>query len=99
MLVGLDRVAAPIILGRRRLAADVVTGTEAAARGAQQHDAGRFFVVGVGERIEQLAHQLRADRVELVRPVQSDDADLVVELAEDHRFGHDHLLILRRVGL
>ena len=89
MLVRLDRIAAPIVLRLGGgLGADVVTGAEAAALGAQQHDTGRRFVIGARERGEQLLHQLRADRVQLVRPVERDDADLVVDFAEHHGIGH-----------
>src|SRR5207248_3670950 len=91
MLVRLDRVAAPLRAGRPR--ADVVAGAEAAALGAQQDDAGRRLLVGPGKGTEPLLHQLGADRVELVRPVQRDDAGLIVDLVEHHGFGHDRLLL------
>jgi len=92
VVVRLGRIAAPVSIsvgvGAGRLRPDVVAGAEAAPLGAQQHDAGRRVGVGPVKRVEQRVLQLGADRVELVRAVQRDDADLVVDLVQHDRLGH-----------
>ena len=83
-LIGSLRQSSCARLSRR----DVVAGAEAAALGAQQDDAGRGIGVGPRERVGQLLLQLRADRIELFRPVEGDDADLVVDLVQHQGIGH-----------
>src|ERR1700730_10331600 len=87
MVVRLGRVLAPVV--RPRLSCrDVVSGIEAAAFGAQQNDAGPGVGIGPSKGFGQLVPKLRADRVELLRTVQGDDADLVVHLVQDQAIGH-----------
>ena len=87
MVVRPGRVVAPVIHSRffRR---DIVAGTKAAAFGTQQHDAGRRVGIGQDECFGQLPLQLRTDGVELLRPVQGDDRDLVVHLVQYQAIAH-----------
>jgi hypothetical protein len=70
----------PVLDADRRPAADVVADAEAAPRGFQHHHMGRRIVVGLAERVDQFVLELLADGVELVGPVERDDADFVVGL-------------------
>jgi hypothetical protein len=82
MCVRLRRIAAPIV-GVKALGADVVSGAEAAALGAQQYDARRGIGISALEGVGQRVLQLVADCVELVRPIKGNDADLIVNVVND----------------
>src|SRR6478609_6914778 len=68
--VRLFRAAAPIV-SARGLRPDIVTRTEAAVRGTQQHDAGVWFGIGLAESIEQRVLQFRTDCVEFVGTIKN----------------------------
>jgi hypothetical protein len=78
-----ERIVAPGRIGAiMAVAADVEADAEGAAFGTQHDDAGRGIVVGHAQRPLELETQLHAQGIELVGPIQSDDADLLVDLIE-----------------
>jgi len=90
MLMRLGGVAAPIV--RPRLfCRDVVAGTEAAAFGLQQDDAGFCILICLQEGSKRLMLQLNTYGVELFRTIQGDDTDLFVRFVPDYRVGHNLL--------
>src|SRR5438270_6345325 len=90
MCMRFGRVAPPVVssLG---LGADVVAGAKAATFGTQQHDACCRVGIGAGKRLGKRQLQLAADRVQFLRPVQRDDADLVVDLVKHDPIRHGYL--------
>ncbi len=84
-LVEFERVVAP---GLVAAAAEIVARAEAASRPAQHHHAGGGVLVGLRERDAKLAPHVHAERIELVGPVERDEADLAVGVVEDELFSH-----------
>src|SRR5262249_15424582 len=61
-------------------AAEVVSDAEALPGAAEHDQAGRGILVGLGEPLLERAPHIHAQRVELLRPVQGDEADLLAGL-------------------
>src|SRR5262249_59172748 len=74
--------------GPRGVGADVVARAEAPPLRAEHHDAGRGVAVGLAEALDELVLQVEADGVELVGPVERDDADVAVDGVAHERGGH-----------
>jgi hypothetical protein len=88
-------LAAPrLALGQRfgahiRHLVDVGAGREGALAGAGDDDGlDRIILLEAGERVVDLAHQIEAQRVQFVRPVQGDEPDTVEPLADDEVVCH-----------
>ena len=82
-LAGVERPAA---------AAEVGAGAEAAPRARDDHRA--HVVVGVDavERVDQLLHHRRGERVEPLRAVQGDGRHAIGDVIEDLLEGHGRIL-------
>ena len=70
----------PPIVSAWALWTDIVAGAEAAAFGAQQDDARRRISICALESLGERPLQFMVDRIELVRPINSDDADFIVDV-------------------
>ncbi len=82
----LQRIVAPgHLAGIVAVGADVEADAEAAAFRAQHDDAGAGLVVGRAQHALHLEPELHAERIELARAVERDDADFAVGLVEDLR--------------
>ena len=87
MCVRLGRVGTPIIRAGF-FGADIITGAEAAPIGAQQHNAGRRIRLRHGEGLGQRILQLSANRIQLVGPIERDDADFLIDLVKNDIVRH-----------
>ena len=85
-----QRVATPRRPGR--VGPDVVAGGEAAPLGAEHDHPRRRVAVGLVEALDERALQIGADGVELVGPVERDDADAAVDGVGHELRGHGNLL-------
>src|SRR5205085_11262369 len=69
--------------GRARHLADVRAGGERALRAADDDAADGVVAIELLERGDELVHELARERVQLLRPVQEADPDLLVPLDEE----------------
>ena len=63
-------------------------GKSALACTGQDHRLDRVVLLVLGQRLVELARQPKAQRIELVRPVQRDHGDIVAALVQDEFVGH-----------
>src|SRR5262249_7024614 len=88
-LVQLERIVAPRHLARVvAVGADVEADAEAPSLGPQYDHASVRLVVGLAQHALHFEPKLHAQRIELARTIERDDANLAVGLIEDLWFGH-----------
>jgi len=86
-----EGVAAP--RGPGRVGRDVAAGAEAAPLAAEHDHARRPIPVGLVETLDEHAFHVGIDGIELLGPVERDDADPAVDGVGDEWRGHETLLV------